>query len=369
MALEDGDFEGAEGYFERALDANPSDARAYLGKFLAFYGLTSLDDLDDKVCLLEDSKEYKRAEQFADPALAKQLKDVRDANELKIQRLRVLDVIRKVTEKKAIKESMQLLAQETEESYNQALELFDALEESKCIKSSKCRSYKRMAQSQFYALKFLHNCLKVCSFTEISSAVRDHGIVFQSASLDQLVEYGFVDQYPEGYCWPGAKEERERILREEEERKQREARQKAAYDDACASVNKQIQEEIDLKVAQLSEGYDSRLSGIQREINEEISECNRQRESLERQISDWRSQQSSLGFFKGKEKKALQAQIDEAQNRLSAIPTQQQIQEKHQPAINQVNADKKAEIDRISAEVRSQYPMPKLEDFAKAVTE
>ena len=369
MALEDGDFEGAEGYFERALDTNPLDARAYLGKFLAFYGLTSLDDLEDKVCLLEDNKEYKRAEQFADPVLAKQLKDVRDANDLKIQRLRVLDVIRKVTEKKAIKESLQLLAQGTEESYNQALALFDTFEENKCIKSSKYRSYKKMAQSQFYALKFLHNCSEVCSFTDISSVVRDRGIVFPSETLDQLVEFGFVDQYPEGYCWPGVKEKRERILREEEERKQREARQKAAYDEACASVNKQIQAEIELKVAQLFEGYESRLIGIQREINEEVSECNRQRESLECQISDWRNQQSALGVFKRKEKKALQAQIDEAQNRLSAIPTQQQIQEKHQPAINQVNTDKKAEIDKISAEVRLRHPVPKLEDFTEIAIE
>ena len=111
------------------------------------------------------------------------------------------------------------------------------------------------------------------------------------------------------------------------------------------------------------------MNDIQREINEEVSKCNRQRESIERQISDWRSRQSSLGFFKGKEKKALQAQIDEAQNRLNAIPTQQQIQANHQHAINRVNADKKAEVDRISAEVRSQYVMPKLEDFAEAATE
>lgn len=71
MALEDGAFENASNYFERALDANPSDARAYLGKFLAYYGLTSLADLDDKVCLLDENKEFRRAEQFADPALAK----------------------------------------------------------------------------------------------------------------------------------------------------------------------------------------------------------------------------------------------------------------------------------------------------------
>lgn len=49
MALEDSDFAGAESYFERALDANPSDAHAYLGKFFASCGLSSFEDFEDKV--------------------------------------------------------------------------------------------------------------------------------------------------------------------------------------------------------------------------------------------------------------------------------------------------------------------------------
>ncbi|MCH5188577.1 MAG: TIR domain-containing protein [Oscillospiraceae bacterium] len=95
MALEDGDFKNAEGFFERVLDANPSDARAYLGKFLALHSLTSLADLGDKVCRLDDDKEFKRAEQFADPSLAKELKAVKESNALKIERLRLIDAVRK----------------------------------------------------------------------------------------------------------------------------------------------------------------------------------------------------------------------------------------------------------------------------------
>ena len=130
-------------------------------------------------------------------------------------------------------------------------------------------------------------------------------------------------------------------------------------------MNRQIQEEIDINIEALSEEYDLRLNSIHREIIEEISECKRQFENIERQIANWRSQQSSLGFFKGKEKRALQAQIDEAQSNLNAIPTQSEIQAKHQPTINQINADKKAAIERIASQVQSQYTMPNLEDFAE----
>lgn len=105
MALEDGDFERAEGYFERALDANPSDAYAYLGKFLAFYGLKSLADLGDKVYyLLDENKEFRRAEQFADAKLASELKVVRESNALKIERLKITDTLKKLYKKKAASE-------------------------------------------------------------------------------------------------------------------------------------------------------------------------------------------------------------------------------------------------------------------------
>ena len=178
------------------------------------------------------------------------------------------------------------------------------------------------------------------------------------------MKYGFIELIGDDYSILGAKEERERILKEAEERREREARQQAAYDEACSALNKKIKEEVDYRVSGISENYDSRIRGVQREIDEEISENNRQKESIQRQISDWRTQQASLGFFKGKEKKALQAQIDDAQNRLNAIPTNDQVKQKHQSVINQINAERQAEVDKITAEVRSQYTMPRLEDFA-----
>lgn len=365
MALEDGDFENASNYFERALDANPSDARAYLGKFLAYYGLTSLADLDDKVCLLDDNKEFRRAEQFADPALAKELKAVKEANSVKIERLRLMDALRQVAEKKAVQESLRLMAQCTDEAYNEALALFDVIAESKCIKASKARDYKRNAESQFFALKFLRSNLEIYLSSQITTAARDAHILFRSGVLDSLTKEGLIEKHPEGYCWPGAKEEKERLLREAEELRQKQIRQKAAYDEACARINGQIQDEVSAAKTSVDEEFDPKLRGIQREINEAIDEANRQREAIQRQISDLRSQQSALGFFKGKEKKALQGQIDEAQSRLSKIPSQQDIQAGYQPKISQINSEKQETLNKRSAEIRSRYTMPKLEDFAE----
>lgn len=367
MALEDGAFENASNYFERALDANPSDARAYLGKFLAYYGLTSLADLDDKVCLLDENKEFRRAEQFADPALAKKLKSVKDSNELKIQRLRVMDALRQIAVKKAVQESMQIMAQCTDGSYDKAVALFDELLSSKCIKSAKHREYKNTAQSQSHALKYLREHLEVCDrLTIFAGDQYGRFMRNQQAALDSLAEAGFLEKHGNGYCWPGAKEEKERLEREAEELRQKQMRQKAAYDEACAKVNGQIQEELSAATASIGEEYDTKLRGIQREINEAVNEANRQRDGIQRQISDLRGQQSSLGFFKGKEKKALQVQINEAQTHLNKIPSQQDIQARYQPQITQINSEKQAAINKAKAEIQSRYTLPKIEDFAEA---
>lgn len=376
MALEDGDFDGAEGYFERALDVNPSDARAYLGKFLAFYSLTSLDDLDDKVCLLDDNKEFRRAEQFADEDLKKSLQKVRESNELKIERLRLIDALRKVRRKKGAEEldsmkksAYEYLMQGTPEGEKAAREIYSNLLSTEVISA---HTHKQFINS----ISITQGILKVLSDYEThpSSAIAIEGTLNKychtdvSRVLKDLVAFKLIEQSALGYSFIGAKEEKERLLKEAEERRQKEAKQRAAYDEACAAVNRQIQEEIDSRVSQIADDYESRLNEIQMELNKEISECNKQREEIERQINDLRSQKSSLWFFKGKEKKALQAQIDDAQNRLNTIPTQQHIQAKYQPTIDQVNSEKKTEINQITIEVKSLYPMPRLKDFVDVVT-
>lgn len=373
MALEDGDFEGAKTYFERALDTNPSDARAYLGKFLAFHSLTSLADLEDKVVLLEDDKEFRRAEQFADVSLAKELKEVRDLNKLKIQRLRLIDVLKKhrknalnnyYAEKK--KEAYEKIMLQTAEGESVARNIISELSVQGIITAGTTEILK----GNIYIIKHIAGILSDCEL-HASSAIATEGALSRysrssvSAVLKDLVEGGLIELHALGYCLVGAKEEKERLLREAEERRQRELRQRAAFDEACAKIESQISDEIATKSASVSEEYDYQLRGIQREIDEANAENDRKRQGLEQQISEWNRQKSGLGFFKGKEKKALQAQIDDAQSTINAIPSKQQVQSSFQAKINQINGAKQAAIDKVTAEVRSQYTMPKFEDFAE----
>ena len=317
MALEDGDFEGAESYFERSLDADPYDARAYLGKFLAIVHVPSLADFEDKVCWLEDAKEFKRAEQFADPALAKELRVFREANDLKIERLCFMDAIKKIAEKKAVSESMQLLAQCTEESYKQALALFDAIAESKCIKPGKARDYKKDVECQYAVLKYLRENLDIYSYTDIQTAVRGFmGFGLRTGSLDQLLAAGLIEKYAEGYCWPGAKEEKERLLREAEEEKKKAEEEKKKCDELYKEYKAAVRNEKTgaVKKAEAHKEIDSlkiiynnlkNLKDSWQGIEDELFSLNRKLNSIKSEIDSLTNEKSSLGFFAAKRKKEI----------------------------------------------------------------
>ena len=66
--LSDNDFINADNYFERALDENPEDSKAYLGKFLVEVRRTSIDELDDMLLDLNSFKNFNRAIRFAQEA-------------------------------------------------------------------------------------------------------------------------------------------------------------------------------------------------------------------------------------------------------------------------------------------------------------
>ncbi len=100
MFLEDRNWKSADEYFDKVLDINPECAEAYLGKFFVFYRLMSLAGMENKIYPLDSSKEFQRAEQFADAELAKELQKVKESNELKYQQFRLWDVLKKHCKKK-----------------------------------------------------------------------------------------------------------------------------------------------------------------------------------------------------------------------------------------------------------------------------
>ena len=294
MALEDGDFKGAEGYFERALDTNPADAHAYLGKFLAFYGLKSLADLNDKICLLEDNKEFRRAEQFADAKLANELKNVREFNSLKIERMRFIDALKKHQKKQAVleldnmkREALHSLMELTTEGEKKARDTYSAMLTANIITNYE---YTRMIER----IAIVNAIARLLSDYEMHAKSslgldRRYSSSETMTVLRDLIQYKCIEEHYDGYCLVGAKEEKERLQREAEERRQKEERQKAAYNAACAKIEEQIQAEAMPTVNDITAEFDAKIQGLQRELDEAVEEANRKRDGFQRTISDLRS--------------------------------------------------------------------------------
>ena len=68
LYLEDGDFKDAEESFDKALDINPEDHRAYWGKVMAINSIAKEEDLEDYSVSILDHNDCKRAIRFAPDA-------------------------------------------------------------------------------------------------------------------------------------------------------------------------------------------------------------------------------------------------------------------------------------------------------------
>ena len=77
--LEDRDFDNANNYFERALDENPEASKAYIGKVLVQYRLSSLNDINNSIIDLNKSKDFERAVKYADETYKKELMSIKES--------------------------------------------------------------------------------------------------------------------------------------------------------------------------------------------------------------------------------------------------------------------------------------------------
>jgi len=123
-----------------------------------------------------------------------------------------------------------------------------------------------------------------------------------------------------------------------EELEKQKAEQQArndAYWAEHAEEKQQLESERDTLQTQLKQlreqtaPYDKEIAEW-RKKSEAEAPAREEKRTVEKQISVLQSEQSALGIFKGKEKKALQAQIDELSSRLPAINESIEAEEKEQ---------------------------------------
>jgi len=73
LALEGGEWERTDKFFERVLDINPQHASAYIGKLCAELRIKNEADLANHVIPLDDMRNFRLALRFADARLHTQV--------------------------------------------------------------------------------------------------------------------------------------------------------------------------------------------------------------------------------------------------------------------------------------------------------
>ena len=151
--LEDKDFVNAYDYFEKALDENPEDSKAYVGKVLAALHLSTVEELNDGFYKLYENKDFERAIRFASGADKVQLEEIKDTADKKWL-VKCLTVgLKNYSSKKQLEElenqSKIIFSQPTPDGYRQIAKLYEDFYNhggKKHFAYSRIESYKRQAE-------------------------------------------------------------------------------------------------------------------------------------------------------------------------------------------------------------------------------
>ena len=126
LFLEDGCFPRADRYLEQALNQDPKNSRAYLGKLMAELNARDEKDLADSLTPLEEHRHYQRAMQFADDEEKARLTDYAQTVLKKTEERQKAE--REAARKARYAEAVELKAQANSAiTYKQAARLFGEL--------------------------------------------------------------------------------------------------------------------------------------------------------------------------------------------------------------------------------------------------
>lgn len=322
--LEDGKWQKANSYFEKVLDIAPKNAEAYLGKLLSELNVHTESELKDCDERFDDHDNYIKAVRFGDEQLRTRLE-----NYSSIIRER-LDNARSLAEQTA-----------NNNAYNSALALMEAgrfmtaanaFRTIDFWKDAKAKADECLQkQKEFEANKDTKKKKLRDLSSQITSAEAELKVV--AAKLTELIGYQSDTQ-------------------------------KSAYNDACRKVDAAIESKMQERKMRISSFYASQIEAIASELNFELQAVISSRKQITAQISSLQSRRSSLGLFKGREKQALQEQIDALQRKMSSLSTEEAIRASYQPQIDAIKQKEAGELQSIESSLREDNPYPQFEDFA-----
>ncbi len=88
LALEDGDWDAANGFYEQVLNENVEESRAYFGMVLAYYNVSTEDELYNGYYDYTQNNYFKKAQRFANSDMKEKLDSFIKANDKRVEVLK-----------------------------------------------------------------------------------------------------------------------------------------------------------------------------------------------------------------------------------------------------------------------------------------
>lgn len=324
FALEDGDWNAAAEYFERALDQNPQDGDAYLGKVLASLRVSNVQKLKEMLVDLDAIRDFDRAIQFTSAQKQAELLEAKKHIEKRRLGIRLVKILKAEAKKKEAKEA--------EEKFEELLRqgLYDAADEAlKRLPASSCR----VPIMRLLASDHLGHSIQAIKNNKF------FGYTFYSDKtiLDEMFylrEKGFVERDGNGLYW--LKEDLENAsvhlysTADEIMRSAIDASDLLRAADMFATVGKYTDApEKEAECKRLAEQY------IERKKEEEKQKAAEERAARERKAAEERAQRKDAleaertvlqrelanlkGLFTGKRRKEIESRLAKIYNELASL--------------------------------------------------
>lgn len=222
--LEDEDFRSADEYFEKALDENPEDSKAYVGKVLAGLHMKDVGEIDNRFVKLYGDKNFERAIRFAVEDDKQQLQNIKENADRKWLIKCLTVCLKKICSNKeadVIKERIaELAAQATVTSYDEIVRICNDAYARRVDRAYFNATRVELSKMQSYIIKVLSDCENhsASSIKEnILFSIRGIPAEYFETSLKEMIRAGsIVKALPAGtYCVVGATEKRQRKEHEE----------------------------------------------------------------------------------------------------------------------------------------------------------
>lgn len=314
MYLEDEMFDKAADYFERALDDNPEDGDAYLGKVLTRAKVHRIEDLESMNWFELNDGEYEKAIRFSEDKQKKRLLDILQERQKKIDSCR--DCIKKI------------LNSNNEELLTSVPLLKDIIKE---LDDEEIETVLGVKRPEIDPVLTKYEVYKV--LTESDKPLRTKEIILQSpmlstveidsikAALVDLNNTGLLD-FRDSYFYLASDEYKSRRIAEiEDERRERievDERELATISCRMAEIPGEIDKarsSSDDSIIEKRNSTNAEIDEIRKELQAEKSRINPQIESvsaevarLETQIENNKGKLLGLGLFSGKIKKQILAE-------------------------------------------------------------